>query len=142
MVPKSYRAGAAVRLETIMDPQTVKDLFALRFLPVGWDGYEASPPQEPALTRAYWFLWTLWDAGLWPDRIAPSAEGGVAFSWRGNGKNANIEFFNSGEVFTATRDSNGFPVVEKVDDWKDALKILSCYLRGDDESRRPAEDIE
>lgn len=42
-----------------------------------------------------------------PDRVAASAEGGIALVWSREGKYANMEFFNSGAVLGAIRGQLG-----------------------------------
>jgi len=67
-----------------------------------------------------------------PDRVAASVEGGIALAWRTGDRDANIEFFNTGEVLTETPGPDGMPVIEEArsEDLRAALeRIRECMGR-------------
>ena len=57
-------------------------LQSLLHLSRGWDSYEADPPNQSAIHRAEQVLTAVNSTPYRPDRIAPSIEGGVVFSFR------------------------------------------------------------
>ncbi|MCA1596080.1 MAG: hypothetical protein LC772_06615 [Chloroflexi bacterium] len=82
-------------MERVSGKGSIEDM---ALLTDGWDSYEAPAPNLIARSLAEETLRLLVEAGFEPDRVAPSAEGGVAFSWRRANGDANVEFFNDGEV--------------------------------------------
>jgi hypothetical protein len=64
--------------------------------------------------------------------VAPSVEGGVAIAWRRGRRNANVEFFNTGETLAATSDGSGNPRVWEITDEElaHALKEIREYIEG------------
>ncbi|MDQ2731987.1 MAG: hypothetical protein M3Y56_10035 [Armatimonadota bacterium] len=97
---------------------------------IGWDSYDAPPPNATARYWAEQMLHLLSEVQFRPDRVAPSVEGGVAIAWRRGSKNANIEFFNSGEILIATRDKMGKPLIEEFfpDDLREAMELIRGYV--------------
>lgn len=79
-----------------------KRLSEISVLENDWDGYGADRPSERAIRAAQDSLQALVEANLQPTSVDPSAEGGVCISFRKNGRYADIEFFNSGEVLAVT----------------------------------------
>lgn len=98
--------------ETILHQKRVEQLRdALRELDLiedGWDSYDAPRPSSLALTMAWQVFATLREEALLPDRILPSAEGGVAFIFSSLGdRRATIENLNNGEDFLLLYDTQG-----------------------------------
>lgn len=61
-----------------------------------WGSEGSEPPDESALKRAEESLQLLNSLGFLPQKIAPSAEGGVALVFKNGDKRAMLEFFNDG----------------------------------------------
>jgi hypothetical protein len=74
----------------------------LEGLPDNWDGYGAESPNATAIALARDVLDRLHSDALTPERIVPSAEGGVAFVFRAPDRYADIECFNDGSVFAGS----------------------------------------
>jgi hypothetical protein len=85
-------------------------LEALKTLPDDWDTYDAVHPSANAIETARSLLDSLDSCGLLPDRIAASADGGVALTITRGQRYAVIECTNDGEVVAAT--SNGYGAVD------------------------------
>lgn len=96
----------------------------------GWDSYSAEPPNRTARVWAREAINILDSMEFPPDRVAPSVDGGIALTWSREGKYANIEVFNSGEVITAKRDGDGNPVLTEVptDKIEAGLRAIRDYL--------------
>jgi hypothetical protein len=74
----------------------------------GWDGYDAPPPTRQTLSVAREILGKLQGILVMPQRISPSADGGVAFSFKASGnRRAQIEVLNNGEKFAHLYDLTG-----------------------------------
>lgn len=85
-------------------------------LPVGWDGYNADPPNYEALTNALKTLNRLFDLGFSPTRIMPSVEGGISFLFIRNTKYADIECDNDGDIFSGMSDRTEEPILWQVNE--------------------------
>lgn len=81
-----------------------RELKSLGALRPRWDGYEAEPPAPRALENAEVILETLSGLGMVPERITPSAEGGVAVVLSAAPIYAAIECFNDGDVVASLSD--------------------------------------
>ena len=77
-------------------------LQSLLHLSRGWDSYEADPPNQSAIHRAEQVLTAVNSTPYRPDRIAPSIEGGVVFSFRRGDRYGDIECDNDGDVVALT----------------------------------------
>jgi hypothetical protein len=63
----------------------------------GWDGYDASAPNDTSVTRTLEVLSRVRDSKLSPYSVLPSADGGVGISFRGSAnKRAVLELLNDG----------------------------------------------
>jgi hypothetical protein len=78
-----------------------RDLASLSALPLGWDSYDAEPPDELALRITRDILKMLEQEAMPPSRLLPSREGGVTISFAEGPRRAEIEIYNSGEVAVA-----------------------------------------
>lgn len=87
----------AERVNRTFDSWQTK-LAQLRGLATGWNGYSAAPPNEKAIQTADRYLGALRSSSWEPDRLEPSAMGGVGITHRRNGKKVYIEFYNDGRV--------------------------------------------
>jgi hypothetical protein len=100
-----------------------KQLDQLKSLAVGWDGYDAPTPSADAIGAAKTLLQHMQNELLKPQRITPSAEGGVAFTFAATGqRRAQIELLNSGEKFAHLYDLNGD---SRTEDWNENLEVVS-----------------
>ena len=85
-----------------------KDLEHLETVGKGWDGYDADKPSQESIDGARSILRSLQEVLITPQKITPSAEGGVAFSFKApKSKRAQIEILNNGERFAHLYDLNG-----------------------------------
>jgi hypothetical protein len=94
--------------------EAMRALDALRELAPNWDSYGAEPPAEDALQRAHEVIEALDAMRFRPDRVAASAEGGVAIAFVREGRYADVECFNSGEMLAVISDGRGRPEVWEV----------------------------
>jgi hypothetical protein len=73
-------------------------LTRLTGLAVGWNGYDAAPPSEIAIQATRNYLSALRAAQWTPDRLEPSAMGGVGVTHRRGERKVYVEFYNDGRV--------------------------------------------
>jgi len=91
-----------------------QQIIELKNLPIGWDSYNADPPNYEALTNALKMLVLLFELEFNPTRIMPSVEGGVSFLFIKDLKYADIECDNDGDIFAGMSDRTGEPVLWQV----------------------------
>ncbi len=85
-----------------------KQLDALAGLKSGWDGYDADVPSTVVIGEARKVLRSLQNQLATPDKVGPSAEGGVAITFRSPGdRRVQIEILNNGERFAHLYDLHG-----------------------------------
>lgn len=98
-----------------------------------WNSYGAPAPSLRSINMGWRVLASLREAALIPERVLPSAEGGVAFIFMSTGENrAVIETLNSGEDFVLLYDRRGN---SKTMEWtgeitETLLRSLKTHLRG------------
>ena len=66
-----------------------------------WDGYGAEPPNHVASYHAEWVLSLLNAYPAVPDRVVPSAEGGISLVFTSGNKVATLELLNTGEILVS-----------------------------------------
>ena len=79
-----------------------KELERLRRVQDDWDSCGAESPSESAIRMATAVLAELNELGLVPNVICPSTDGAVCIEFWREGKYADIECFNSGEILAVT----------------------------------------
>ena len=85
-----------------------KDLECLGMVSKGWDGYDADKPSKDSIEGTRGLLRSLQRSLITPEKITPSAEGGVALSFKApRNKRAQIEVLNNGERFAHLYDLDG-----------------------------------
>jgi hypothetical protein len=92
--------------------------------PHGADG-----PAQIASRWASHFLHVFRSYGLEPTRVSASVEGGVAISFVKNGKYADVECLNSGEILAVTYEKNGAPDVWQVSLDSDNMALSASRIR-------------
>jgi hypothetical protein len=110
----------------------VKEIERLVDLLPDWNSYGADPPSATAAEAAISAVRHLDDMELVPDRIVPSAEGGIGIAFRNGLKYADIEFFNNGEILALTA-NNGerieiWPVGQGSEEIKHSLSKIRDYI--------------
>lgn len=87
-------------------PASLRDkLESLLNLQVGWNGYSAPPPNGKSVTMASAALTALNGMLSAPDRLAPSAVGGVGITYRRGPRMAYVECYNSGQLVLLLSDA-------------------------------------
>jgi hypothetical protein len=76
-------------------------------LEADWNSYGAKPPHRNAMDNALQFSGRSIDFGIHPDRIEPSAEGGVAIAFLRGDRRAIAEFLNDGSSDLLLYDKQG-----------------------------------
>src|SRR5262245_32797346 len=104
-------------------------LDTFRRLQRGWDSYEAEPPSETAIDNARRVLAALWEEGAEArSRLSPSVEGGVTIAFTSpEGKYADIECFNDGEILAITSEGAAEPSVWPVG--ADAMSLRDAVVK-------------
>ena len=89
-------------------------LHYLSQLPDNWDGYGTETPNSTTVTRSGKALSILQTMGFAPSGIVPSAENGLAIVFQDDARYADIEFFNTGEIFVGMTPPAGEPIVIEI----------------------------
>lgn len=91
------------------------------------------PPNAIALANAECIRTVLGEMGVTPMKECPSAEGGIAFVFSEGDTYADIECFNSGEIYAAMSDQRDEPHVFEVDlsDPKPVIQAVVDFLTTD-----------
>jgi len=126
------REGSDYVRTTIAQLEGRRKLKQLSELRANWDSFGSEGPTAEAIRIAGDFINHLIAVGLIPDAILPSAEGGVAVCFVREGKNADVECLNSGEVLAVRYSRNERPhawAVEQSPAGTEAtVQILSAHL--------------
>ncbi len=122
------RARSISRSEFLRREEAIAEMIAemCNFLRLNdnWDSYGAEAPRGDAIRAACQFLGKLGASPIFPSRVMPSSEGGVALRFRHKQHRALLEFFNSGEVGLILYRSDG-SVEDTSDQLGDSTSIAS-----------------
>jgi hypothetical protein len=107
----------------------------LIFVPDDWNSYGSPSPSRPAIEVARGILGALFYGRLMPDRILPSADGGVALVFRTEGDNrAVVETLNDQTTYVLLYDRRGNSRTltwdETAAEKRLILRQLDFHLRG------------
>jgi hypothetical protein len=105
-------------------------LIKLGKLRKGWNGYDAPAPSEAAINAAESFMEILLREDYEPNRLAPSAVGGVGITRRDNDKTIYVEFYNDGKkILVLFSDDIAEPVIKRVEPGYKSFKQLIAEMR-------------
>jgi hypothetical protein len=104
-------------------------LDSLQQIPVDWNGYGSEPPNEVSVTNARSVFTAVNNLGYLPTSVSASAEGGVGISFINGNRYADIECFNTGEIWAVTSDGTGNPQVWRVASPEEIVTALET-IRG------------
>jgi hypothetical protein len=107
----------------------VRDLLDLESISRDWNGLGSEPPTFDAVAGAVRVLRGLKSAWVRPERVAPSAEGGVGITFRRGRRFASIESLNSGEVVVLISDGTGSPRAWEIDGSGKNIPLTAQTLR-------------
>jgi hypothetical protein len=101
-----------------------------------WDSYGAEPPNAVSIRGASDFAQRAVMRGLFPERIEPSAEGGIAVAFFRGEKRAIAEFLNdeTRELFLYARSGEMFNGIPANDSLEAILAVIRDYLSADTEA--------
>jgi hypothetical protein len=80
----------------------------------GWNSYSAPRPTNVAITNAREFLDVLCTADMRPNRITPSAVGGIGVTFRVGERKSYVEFLNAGRAYVLFSDGIGEPEISEI----------------------------
>jgi hypothetical protein len=96
----------------------------------GWNGYAASPPNVDAVCSASTAFIVLQALQRLPDRLAPSAVGGVGITYRSGTRKAYLECYNSGKIVLLLSDAEAEQVTtQEIDPTQEGLSQLPGKIR-------------
>lgn len=101
-------------------------------LSLGWDSYNAPPPNEPALANARRALAVARDLLALPSTITPAVDGGIALCWDSSPFHAYVEFDNDGSAVIAMYDETTETYVSEFNPEQhlcDAVGTAHNYIR-------------
>jgi hypothetical protein len=78
--------------------KALEQVAKLKELAPNWNGHDSAPPNPTALYWSEEVLRQLYDLGIKPTRIVPSADEGISILFLRGPKYVNIECFNMGQV--------------------------------------------
>jgi hypothetical protein len=101
----------------------------------GWNSYSAPAPTSAAIGKAKTLLTRASVAGIVPERIEPSAMGGVGVTFAAGSREVAVEFYNAGNVHALFSDSeteslDTAPVALGVEGYDRLLQQVRRYLYG------------
>lgn len=105
-------------------------LSSMSRLKSGWNGYTAPAPSQLAIATARNFVSALLREKQTPNRVAPSAVGGVGITERRADKQVYVEFYNDGRVLALFSDSVSEPEVRRLEPTLAAYKRLIADMQG------------
>jgi hypothetical protein len=109
-----------------------RDLERLAKLEMGWDSYDAEPPNTVSLYWAKQILEILFDMNFCPMKIVPSAENGVGIVFRKGDRYADVECFNTGEIVAVTNtrstESEAWEIAPSPEALKAALERICVHI--------------
>ena len=76
--------------------ELLAEVDALKKLPHGWDSYSAPPPSRAAVKNAKALVIEAGQLGAEPERVEPSAMGGVGVTFSAGRREVVLEFYNNG----------------------------------------------
>jgi hypothetical protein len=88
-----------------------------------WHETGAAAPNREAAAVSKIVLRELSDRNFQPSRIDPSSAGGICISFEGNGRYADIECLNSGNIVALTMESDDNPKV-----WGPTIRDISAVV--------------
>ena len=96
-----------------------------------WNGYGSESPNEIAIEAAKEIVLTAPQLGMIPNKILPSAEGGVGICFYASDRYADIECLNTGEILAMKSDGVNRPEIWELmpNQYKGALEEIREYLR-------------
>lgn len=125
------RSGSAETLDSLGSDLARID--ALSRLGQDWDSYGAEAPNAEAIGWAKKITRLADAVGIRPTAIVASAESGIGIAFKRDGRYADIEAFNAGDILALTSDGTGTPhvwTVERSDSGiAQALKAIRDYLQ-------------
>jgi hypothetical protein len=90
----------------------------------GWNSYSAPRPARIAIRNVREFLDVLFAANMKPNRIRPSAVGGIGVTFRRGEKKSYVEFLNSGSTYALFSDGVEEPQVREISgEYRDYLRL-------------------
>ncbi|MGD0799777.1 MAG: hypothetical protein ABR906_00530 [Terracidiphilus sp.] len=101
-----------------------------------WDSYGAEPPNAISIKAADEFAQWAIMGGLIPDRIEPSAEGGVAVAFLHDEKRAIAEFLNDGtrDLLSYERSGEMFSGIPANGSYEAILAVIRDYFSANAEA--------
>ncbi len=105
-------------------------LYGFLDLQEGWNGYAASPPNVKAVCSASTAFIVLQALQRLPDRLAPSAVGGVGITYRNGMRKAYLECYNSGQVVLLLSDAEAEQVTtHKINPTQEGFSQLPSKIK-------------
>lgn len=101
----------------------------------GWDSYSAPAPTALSVANAKQFVSIAIKDGIVPERVEPSAMGGVGATYSHNDCEVVIEFYNTGKAHAlfsnnATEEMHTLPVSTSQEGYRNLLNEVRQYLYG------------
>jgi hypothetical protein len=108
-------------------------LDSLSKLKNGWNSYSAPPPTTLAIENAKLLVSEACSCNTIPERVEPSAMGGVGVTFSGGSREIVIEFYNNGTAHALfadnlTKEMDTRPVLPNVNSYRVILEEIRNYF--------------
>jgi len=115
--------------------QLIEQLSEFSKLQTGWNSYTAPSPATAAIENAKSLVTLAKDSNLIPERVEPSAMGGVGATFGEGDREVVVEFFNNGKVHAlfadeATAEMKTRAVAANQDDYRKLIDEVRTHLYG------------
>lgn len=132
-MPKSIAAIQAETNQVNLQLQNIQDdlIKQLDSLNQGWDGYNADPPSQTAISQARLFFSL---SKRKEAKIKPSVVGGIGITFKNNNKKCYVEFGNCGSVCVMFTEPEKEPCIFSINisvkDFKNLINDIDEFLTG------------
>ena len=112
--------------------ENLQILSKLQELSTDWESSGAERPNQVAIKLARIVIMTLANIDFAPDYVDPSTDEGVCISFRGGGRYADIECFNTGEILAGTQTEDGTTDIWELSDQEihETISRLKIFISG------------
>ena len=112
-----------------------RELESFGILTTGWDSYSAAAPLNIAIQHGVNLVVAADQASLLPERVEPSAMGGVGVTFRSGEKEVIVEFYNDGTAHALfsnerTEEMRTRPVHPHTGEWTGLVAETKEFLDG------------
>jgi hypothetical protein len=130
VLQRRFLHQAPKELAQVVPAALREQLWGFLSLQPGWNGYNAPPPNQEAVSIATSALGALRGMPFAPSRLAPSAVGGVGITYRRGKRKAYLECYNSGQTVLLLSDDDAEQLQTcKIDPTSEGFSLLPGIVK-------------